>query len=39
MKPKQSLASAVLELLTVLLLTALAFAWGRQAALEQMAIP
>ena len=32
MKPKRSLASVALELLTVLLLTAAAFAWGRQAA-------
>ena len=32
MKPKRSLASVVLELAAVLLLTALAFAWGRQVA-------
>ena len=32
MKPKRSLASAVLELAAVLLVTALAFAWGVQTA-------
>lgn len=32
MKPKRSLASVLFELLAVLLLTAAAFAWGRQAA-------
>lgn len=32
MKPKRSLASVALELAAVLLMTALAFAWGRQAA-------
>lgn len=32
MKPKRSLASVVLELAAVLLVTALAFAWGRQVA-------
>ena len=32
MKPKRSLASVVLELAAVLLLTALAFAWGKQTA-------
>ena len=32
MKPKRSLASVVLELAAVLLVTALAFAWGVQTA-------
>lgn len=32
MKPKRSLASVLLELAAVLLVTALAFAWGRQVA-------
>ena len=32
MKPKRSLASVLLELATVLLVTALAFAWGMQTA-------
>ena len=32
MKPKRSLASVVLELAAVLLVTTLAFAWGKQAA-------
>ena len=32
MKQKRSLASVLLELAAVLLVTALAFAWGRQAA-------
>lgn len=32
MKPKRSLASVVLELAAVFLVTALAFAWGRQVA-------
>ena len=32
MKPKRSLASVALELLTVLLLTAAAFMWGKQTA-------
>jgi hypothetical protein len=32
MKPKRSLASVVLELAAVLLVTALAFAWGKQTA-------
>lgn len=32
MKPKRSLASVVLELTAVLLVTALAFAWGAQTA-------
>ena len=32
MKPKRSLASVVLELLAVLLLTAAAFMWGKQTA-------
>lgn len=32
MKPKRSLASVALELLAVLLLTALAFVWGKQTA-------
>lgn len=32
MKPKRSLASVLLELATVLLVTALAFAWGVQVA-------
>ena len=32
MKPKRSLASVVLELATVLLVTAFAFAWGVQTA-------
>lgn len=32
MKPKRSLASVVLELVAVLLVTALAFAWGKQTA-------
>ena len=32
MKPKRSLASVALELAAVLLVTALAFAWGVQAA-------
>lgn len=35
MKPKRSLASVVLELAAVLLMTALAFAWGKQAALAE----
>ena len=35
MKPKRSLASVVLELAAVLLLTALAFAWGKQTALAE----
>jgi len=35
MKPKRSLASVVLELAAVLLVTALAFAWGKQAAQAQ----
>lgn len=35
MKPKRSLASVVLELAAVLLVTALAFAWGKQAALAE----
>lgn len=35
MKPKRSLASVVLELAVVLLVTALAFAWGKQAALAE----
>ena len=32
MKPERSLASVLLELATVLLVTALAFAWGMQTA-------
>lgn len=32
MKPKRSLVPVVLELATVLLVTAFAFAWGRQVA-------
>jgi hypothetical protein len=32
MKPKRSLASVALELAAVLLVTALAFAWGKQTA-------
>lgn len=35
MKLKRSLASVVLELAAVLLVTALAFAWGKQAAQAQ----
>ncbi len=35
MKPKRSLTSVVLELAAVLLVTALAFAWGKQAAQAQ----
>lgn len=35
MKPKRSLASVVLELTAVLLVTALAFAWGVQTALAE----
>lgn len=35
MKPKRSLASVLFELVTVLLMTALAFAWGKQTALAE----
>ena len=35
MKPKRSLTSVVLELAAVLLVTALAFAWGKLAAQAQ----
>ena len=35
MKPKRSLTSVVLELAAVLLVTALALAWGKQAAQAQ----
>lgn len=35
MKPKRSLASILLELAAVLLVTALAFAWGKQTALAE----
>ena len=35
MKPKRSLTSVVLELAAVLLVTAIAFAWGKQAAQAQ----
>lgn len=35
MKTKRSLASVVLELAAVLLVTALAFAWGKQTALVE----
>lgn len=35
MKPKRSLASVVLELTAVLLVTAIAFAWGKQTALAE----
>lgn len=35
MKPKRSLASVALELAAVLLVTALAFAWGKQTALTE----
>lgn len=35
MKPKRSLASVALELAAVLLVTALAFAWGKQVALDE----
>ena len=35
MKPKRSLTSVVLELAAVRLVTALAFAWGKQAAQAQ----
>ena len=35
MKPKRSLTSVVLELAAVILVTALAFAWGKQAAQAQ----
>lgn len=35
MKPKRSLASVALELAVVLLVTALAFAWGNQATLAE----
>ena len=35
MKPKRSFASVALELAVVLLVTALAFVWGNQAALAE----
>ena len=35
MKPRRSLASAACELLAVLLVTALTFAWGKQTALAE----
>ena len=38
MKQKRSLASVLLELAAVLLVTALAFAWGRQAAQGRMSM-